>query len=374
MAQPGLVPKAAPDVCGTTHATAQLEHAATSPTVTGSNPPSTTETAPDGIQSLRQALRRAGVSEVATNVALQAWKPTTVAQYRTHWRRWFSFCGRGQVNPLHPSGAQLASFLGELYETGLGYSSLLTAKSAVVALVSTCADSPKLGESVIVQRFMKGVFTSRPALPRHQFTWDISTVLTFLDRLSPPKSLSLLWLSRKLAALIALLTGHRGQSVHLLSLQDVECSDTMLVIRFGKALKQTKPGLHAQEVVIPAYKSPGLCAVTTYRAYLARTKPIRSRGVSQLLLSSVKPHKAASRDTVSNWIKAVLQAAGVDMAVFASHSTRSASTSAAMQANVPIATILRTAGWASDSTFRRFYNLPVTRDTTFASAILNKIT
>ena len=170
----------------------------------------------------------------------------------------FDFCHRGEADPLRASGADVVSFLGELYKVGLGYSSLLSAKSAVVALVGTVMDSPSLAESVIIQKFMRGVFNTRPALPRNHCTWDVSIVLRFREGLSH-KSSSLLWLSKKLATLISLLTGHRGQSIHLLDLQDIECSDSGLVIRFGTALKQTRPGLHAQEVVVPAYKTRPVC-------------------------------------------------------------------------------------------------------------------
>ena len=40
---------------------------------------------------------------------------------------------------------------------------------------------------------------------------------------------------------------------------------------------------------------------------------------------------------------------------FTGHSTRSASTSAAAQANVPLDSILIAADWSSSDTFKRFY-------------------
>ena len=77
-----------------------------------------------------------------------------------------------------------------------------------------------------------------------------------------------------------------------------------------------------------------------------------------------------SRDTVRNWVKFVLQAAGVNMDVFGVHSTRAASTSQAVLKGIPLATIIRTAGWKQDQTFRKFYQRPITRDTTFATSLL----
>lgn len=67
--------------------------------------------------------------------------------------------------------------------------------------------------------------------------------------------------------------------------------------------------------------------VTTLNEYLTRTKFAReTRSCSQLLLSYVKPYGLVSRDTISRWIKLVLQSSGINVNIFKPHSTRSAST------------------------------------------------
>lgn len=265
----------------------------------------------------------------------------------------------------------LITFLSQLVHQGLSYSSVNSARSAVVTLVSTCTDSSELGSSVLLQKFMKGVFASKPALPKASFTWDVAVVLKHLKSRSPPKGLSLLELSRKLATLLALLSGQRGQSLHLLAVEDCECTDTHLVLRFNFAIKQTRPGKHVKETCIPAYPEVGLCIVRTFQEYVKRTKPLRRPSDNRLFLTAVRPHKAISRDTFSNWIKKTLKVAGINLALFSSHSTRAASTSAALAAKTPLQTILDTAGWTNESTFRRFYHKPVVRDTSFASSLLN---
>ena len=57
------------------------------------------------------------------------------------------------------------------------------------------------------------------------------------------------------------------------------------------------------------------------------------------------------------------------MSIFNPHSTRSASVSAV---KVPIGTILKTAGWSKDCTFRKFYKKPVTDNMQFAESILQR--
>ena len=91
----------------------------------------------------------------------------------------------------------------------------------------------------------------------------------------------------------------------------------------------------------------------------------------KLFISTQKPHNPISVDTIGRWIKSVMTNAGIDMNCFSPHSTRSAATSAAAKAKVSVATILRTAGWTTDNTFRKFYNKPVKLSSEFSNALLD---
>ena len=75
-------------------------------------------------------------------------------------------------------------------------------------------------------------------------------------------------------------------------------------------------------------------------------------------------------DTIARWVKFVLTNGGVDMSIFTPHSIRSASTSTAMKAKVPLDTTLKTAGWTKDSTFRKYYNKDVKTAHDFSEAVL----
>lgn len=52
----------------------------------------------------------------------------------------------------------------------------------------------------------------------------------------------------------------------------------------------------------------------------------------------------------------VLEMVGVDVSLYSAHSTRGSATSKAVGAKVTIQNILKTADWASVSTFNTFYN------------------
>lgn len=284
------------------------------------------------------------------------------------------FCDKRKTDALRPSVQEIITFLTLLFEQGLSYSSINSAKSAVLTVIATCTDAAELGSSILLQKFMRGVFASRPSLPRQCVTWDVSTVLNFLAKLSPPKALSLLMLSKKLVTLLALLSGHRGQSLYLLSRDDIECTERTLIIRFADLLKQTKPGTQAAEVVLPAYEVADLCVVSTFQEYVKRTQQLRTPSEKHLFISTLKPYGRASRDTIGNWIKKILKTSGINMSMFTAHSTRAASSSAALASNIPLATILKTAGWEQESTFRKFYNKPIMRNTEYGRGILQLAT
>ena len=78
-----------------------------------------------------------------------------------------------------------------------------------------------------------------------------------------------------------------------------------------------------------------------------------------MLLSLCKPFKPVSTDTISRWLKNVLEKAGIDINKYSAHSTRATSTSAAKAANVSVKTIMDAAGWSNAGTFSKFYDKPI---------------
>ena len=89
----------------------------------------------------------------------------------------------------------------------------------------------------------------------------------------------------------------------------------------------------------------------------------------KLLMTHGKPIKAASRGTIHRWTTEVLIRSGVDMTIYMPHSTRLASTSK-VASKLKLATILKTAGWAKESMFRKYYKKPVDRKYEFGEAVV----
>ena len=85
-----------------------------------------------------------------------------------------------------------------------------------------------------------------------------------------------------------------------------------------------------------------LCLLTILITYLEHRLPVS--GDSSLFITTVKPHKKASKDSISWWIKLTMSEAGINSGLFTSHSCRSGSTSKAIEAN-----------WIGDLTFKKHY-------------------
>ena len=188
LAHPAVVWSAPTAVCRSPAATTSQVQPPHPSSTTREDPPTIQETAPDCVSFVKQSIINTGISEQSAQIIMAAWRPATISQYRSHWSKWFHFCNQRQINPLQVSVQDLIQYLTTLYQAGLSYSTINAAKSAIVAYVSTCTDNAQLGNSVMLQKFIRGIFTSRPALPKTCNTWDVSTVLRYLASLSPPKS------------------------------------------------------------------------------------------------------------------------------------------------------------------------------------------
>ena len=197
----------------------------------------------------------------------------------------------------------------------------------------------------------------------------MEVVLKFLAIKHPAASLSLKVLTLKLVLLASLLSEQRGQSLHYLNLDSMSETPSSFTFIITNVVKQSKPGTKQPVLKFDAYTdAEKLCIVTLLREYIHRTTTIRGQ-TSQLLLSYVKPYQPVSRDTVSRWVKTVMEEAGINTKMFKPHSTRAASTSAANRKSVPLENILEAAGWKSDCVFAKYYNKVVSKKS-FAQGVL----
>ncbi|XP_043486382.1 uncharacterized protein LOC122513915 [Polistes fuscatus] len=151
------------------------------------------------------------------------------------------------INVFHPQENDVICFLTHKFNEGANYSTLNTARSALSLVCDI-----NIGKNPLVFRLLKGAYNFKPAKPRYDRIYSFDPILKKLEALSPLNELDLPHLTTKLAVLLALVTAHR---------QDFYLEKTSLLV-----------------------KNP-----------------------DNLFLTTVKPYKNASKDTVSRWIRAFLQ-------------------------------------------------------------------
>ena len=257
-----------------------------------------------------------------------------------------------------------------LYSKGNSYSSLNTARSALSSFI--VIDQRPVGEHPLVIRLLKGFFNLRPCLPKSTCIWNPDDVLEKLAQIAPAKFLSLEQISRKLACLLALITGHRVHTLHLLDIKCMSTTTDGIQFVIPKLTKTSRPSFHPQPIYLEKFElDKRLCVVFYIREYLDRTRDIRGEA-SKLFITNTKPHKAVSKATLSRWIRKQLIQCGVDMKVFTTHSTRAAATSRANQL-VPLSVVMKSAAWTNSSTFGKHYNKPIMGDSSFAKAVLQSV-
>ena len=238
----------------------------------------------------------------------------------------------------------------------MGYSSVCLARSALNPVVSI-QGGVDVSNHPLVARLVKGVFHSRPPLPRYTEVWDIGKVINYVRNLGDNGRMSLKELTLKVTTLISILTCQRVSSVTQLSVSNTHLEGEQVTFVPVRLAKHDRPGRKIRKITVKAYpEDPNVCIVQALRSYMDR-RPTRSE--DQLLLTHRKPVKAASKDTIARWLKQVLVLAGVSDTIFGAHSYRGASSSGAKIASVPISKILRRGQWASEDTWRRHYDLNV---------------
>ena len=72
-------------------------------------------------------------------------------------------------------------------------------------------------------------------------------------------------------------------------------------------------------------------------------------------ITTVPPYKQCSKDTIARWIKETFSLANINSGIYQAHSLRSASTSSASYKGVNLRTILKSANWTRNSTFKKYY-------------------
>ncbi|KAB0794115.1 hypothetical protein PPYR_13735 [Photinus pyralis] len=163
------------------------------------------------------------------------------------------------------------------------------------------------------------------------------------------------------------LNSHRSALSLILNFSN---ADENLIKRFLRGVYRTRPVFAKYNTtwdpmpVLSYLKTftdcPELCVIKTLKAYLLRTNSFRKVNDGYLMLTFKKPHRTATAQSISRWVKQVLEKSGINTHFFHAHSTRHATSSAALRKGLNIDQIKNTIGWTQKShVFQKFYNRPL---------------
>jgi len=300
-------------------------------------------------------------------------RTSSLRLYSGYINQWKTYCSVLKVDYIHATVPNGLAFLQSLFSKGLGYSALNTARSALSSII-LLPHAQSFGGHPDVKLFLKGTFNANPPKPRYISTWNPTQVLTFLQGWYPASDISLEKLTMKVAMLIMLVTGQRPQLLSHLNLNNMKITEDLIEFVLELLdLKQGRPGFKPQTIRLQLFPAnPKICIYRYLTTYLNRTALLR-KDIKALFLTTTKPHRSASGNTISRWLKCVLKEAGIDVTQFTAGSSRAAATSAAKQSGLPIDQILKAGGWSRKDTFTKFYDRQIL-PCSFGETILSRVT
>jgi len=233
-------------------------------------------------------LRTSKLSNEVIEIILSSCSDGTWRQYSSHINKWSIYCKDNNVDLFSSGVNDILSFLVQLFQNKLSYSSINTARSAL-SMICTPVNGTPVGQDLLVLRFMKGISKKRPAVSRYSVTWDANRVLQLFKSWSDNENLSLENLTLKLVGLLALVTAQRVQTLSLIVMSNIMFDESVVKIMIKDLIKTSKVGVSNPVLILPSYEvDPKICVVKTLNEYMKRTKDVRKS--NKLLISYAKPH------------------------------------------------------------------------------------
>ena len=289
-----------------------------------------------------------------------SWAKGTKSVYGLGFRYFSEFCKKHKLDPFAPDPVNLINFLTYFYEVKKSeYRTLNCYRSAIS---STLAPDPRtglpVGQDPLVCRFFKGIRRLRPPKTKLFPTWSVSSVLFYLKSLGGSKSLDLSTLLKKTCFLVALVCCKRPACLYNMQKVQGYWDLSMSGLRC-QTLGMSKTEMHhvAPPISIePFLEDPALCPVYHLVRLDRKLDKLRGKDEVRFWISSKKPHKPVSTQTICNWLSSIIIASGAVSGT--ARDVRSVGSSTAMQAGMDLGRILQAADWRRVSTFQRHYFKP----------------
>ena len=142
------------------------------------------------------------LSKAVIEIISASWRQGIEKCYNRYIKLFVDFCHKRQADPLCATTETGIEFLTEYFNTGVGYSAVNSARSALSSLIKPLHGIP-FGKDPLVSRLLRGVFNIRPALPRYVTTWNVSKVFQYLKKQQALVNCDLKAVSHRLAILLS---------------------------------------------------------------------------------------------------------------------------------------------------------------------------
>ena len=284
-----------------------------------------------------------------------SWRDKTKLQYAIYHRKWQTFCVIKQIDPLSPDLNDVLSFLVTLFDKGLRYSGLNSARSALSCILPQF-EGYNFGSHPLTVRLLRSFYNKRPPQVRYASMWDPDIVIDYLREKVPLRELSIKDITLKFCMLFLLATCSRQQRLISLKRSNIIFqTDGSVDIRIDTLQKHSSRGKSLEILSLkPFLTDKSVCVVTNLRIYLKKTAELTNAG-DLLFCSFAPPYKAVGTQTIARWTKLTMKNAGIDTNLFKAHSTRGSSASKLASMGVPLKDILKKGHWSHESTFKHFY-------------------
>lgn len=286
-----------------------------------------------------------------------SWRQSTLKTYKPIWNRWRKWSTDNYVQANNPNPSDLAKYLCHLYTDVQLAPKTIALHKSVVANFSNPLRARELSSHILVKQTVRGIFLDRPPTPVKTLAWNMEDMLNFLRSYDFNED-SLFAVSRHTCVLLLLATGRRVHDLTLLSIDTTSFEDRTNELTFWpKYGSKTDNSSYRQSGWLlkkTVNNDPRLDLVLWTKNLISISEERRrSKGLTNLFITTRGAVKNASRSVIAGWIRTLFKEAGISASA---GSFRSAVSSHNWSSNkFDIDAIMKRGNWRSKNTFFRHY-------------------
>jgi hypothetical protein len=255
-----------------------------------------------------------------------------------------------------------------MHEKGLAYNTICGYRSAI-SEVHEHIDGAPIGSHPDVSRTLQAIGIQNPPPNHSDDPIDIGPSLDYIRELGDNDIMSIRDLTIKTAFLLALVTASRPSDLRKTDLTTLRKSSTSIKLeciapkeyKIARAHSLSTTKAPVKQLYIGVYKDdPYLCPYAALTALLSRTEDWRNTMDQKraIFLITVGPHTPAATDTISGWIKSIVQRSSSSSSA---KDMRVISAFLLQNSGADLASVLALGNWSSNTTYQRFYQRGIKR-------------